>query len=172
MLERVVSGGQTGVDLAALDAAIEQDIEIGGWCPRGCINETGLIPTKYRPFLKEISETFQSEQENYDARTKANIQDSDGTLIIVPEKQLYQQVQDGTKLTVEEVMRVKKPYFIFDLSKEEAVVECIDWLKKEGILSLNVAGPRESSCPGIYKQTCNVLFELFQQLTNQHRISC
>lgn len=87
MLRKIVTGGQTGVDRAALDAAMLLNIEYGGWCPKGRLDEKGKIPEKYK-YLDEISGEFKSENENYAARTKKNIEDSDGTLIIVPVKPL------------------------------------------------------------------------------------
>lgn len=91
MLKKIISGGQTGVDRAALDAAILLKIPHGGWCPKGRLSEVGKIPDKY--LLKE------TESSDYSERTKLNIHDSDGTLIFVPSTPI--KVTDGTLLTIQ-----------------------------------------------------------------------
>lgn len=107
-LLKIISGGQTGVDRAALDVAIEMKIPYGGWCPKGRLAELGTtIPTKY--ILQETTSA------KFEERTKLNIRDSDGTLILVPETPI--KVTDGTILTIEEVKFVHKPFLIIDLSK-------------------------------------------------------
>ncbi|WP_019216466.1 YpsA SLOG family protein, partial [Legionella tunisiensis] len=115
MLEKIVSGGQTGVDRAALDVAIDWNILYGGWCPKGRLDENGTIPKKYQ-YLKELEENYLNDKENFDARTKKNIQDSDGTLILVPSLPLPETIKDGTLLTIEIVNSSKKPSFLVDLS--------------------------------------------------------
>lgn len=164
MIEKIISGGQTGVDLAALDAATMFQIAHGGSCPKGRINEKGIIPPEYQ--LIEIIGDYKLDKENYDARTRLNIEHSDGTLILVPRLPLPSLVKDGTLLTIEEAKRKKKPYLEIDLSKPSLKnIELIsDWLEKENIHTLNVAGPRESTCPGIYQLTTKLLVELFQSL--------
>jgi hypothetical protein len=98
MLQKIISGAQTGVDRAALDAAISLDIEYSGWCPKGRLDETGKIPEKYSN-IKEISGEFENDQQNYNARTRKNIEDSDATLVIAPEIPLLKEIKDGTLLT-------------------------------------------------------------------------
>ena len=160
----IISGGQTGVDLAALDTASVFGIHCGGWCPKGRINEEGTIHKKYE--LKEIHGDYNTDKENYDARTKANIKDSDGTLIFVPSYPLPPAIQDGTLLTISEAKKQKKPFLIIDLSRpaSEGIVSISDWIETHAIVTLNIAGPRESTCPGIYKQTTSFLLEMFQNL--------
>lgn len=150
----IISGGQTGADRAALDAAIELNIPYGGWCPKGRIDEKGIIPEKYRN-LTPISGEFQTEQENYDTRTKPNIRDSDGTLILVPELPLPPKIKDGTLLTIKEVERQNKPHLTIDLSEsmEKKINAIVSWVEKHHIQILNVAGPRETSSPGIYQDS-------------------
>lgn len=160
------SGGQTGADRAALDAAKSLNLSIGGWCPQGRIDENGVIPPQYGE-LKEIEGTFNSEKENYDARTKRNIQDSDATLILVPRIPLPTHIKDGTVLTINEVGLQDKKHFLFDLSlsdNEELVTECIEWIKENNINILNIAGPRESSSPGIYKASYDFLLNFLTKL--------
>lgn len=167
MLKKIISGAQRGVDRAALDIAILLNFEYGGWCPKGRLDEKGEIPKTYTK-LREVVGIFKSEKENYDARTKKNIEDSDATLIIVPHIPLPREIKDGTLLTiqyaqeiaVQDAERPKEPYLILDLSQPTHVnsEKLIKWIKENRISVLNIAGPRESTCPGIYQSS----FELLQ----------
>ncbi len=158
MLRKIISGAQTGVDRAALDAAILLGFEYGGWCPKGRLDENGTIPEKYKN-LNEVSGEFKVEGENYAARTKNNIEDSDGTLIIVPQIPLPQQIKDGTLLTIEHAKKQNKPYLIIDLSKSTETNSTLiaTWIKENEIHTLNIGGPRESTCPGIYQSSLTLL---------------
>lgn len=159
MIEKIISGGQTGVDRAALDAAIKLNIPHGGWCPKGRLAELETtIPKKY--LLKETATSDFSE------RTKLNIQDSDGTLIFVPSLPLPASINDGTKLTEQEALARKKPHLIIDLSKEINIHLITEWIKTQEIKILNIAGPRESLSPGIYQKTLEVLTTLLPHLVN------
>jgi hypothetical protein len=151
---KIISGGQTGVDRAALDAAIENNIPHGGWCPKGRLSESGLIPSLYQ--LKETP------SEEYAQRTTWNIRDSDGTLIFVPSLPL--KVTDGTLLTIEEVKKQNKPYLIIDLSDRAEVDGIVYWVKSNQVKTLNIAGPRESQSPGIYSASYRLMNELCSQL--------
>lgn len=164
MLKKIVSGGQTGVDRAGLDSAINLNIPIGGWCPKGRIDELGTIPSKYNQLI-EISGDIRSEKENYDTRTKRNIRDSDGTLILVPSMPLPANIKDGTILTINEVSRQKKAYLILNLSslQETNISACMEWIRVNNIRTLNIAGPRESTCPGIYKNSYQLLNSLLSR---------
>ena len=140
MIEKVVSGGQTGVDRAALDAAIEAGIGCGGWCPRGRRAEDGVIPERYP--LKQTSGS------GYVERTRRNVEDSDGTLIVASGELI-----GGTLATLGHARRIGKPSLVVDPhpSVGEARLEGItEWLADHRIRVLNVAGPRESGHPGIY----------------------
>lgn len=170
MIEKIVSGGQTGVDMAALRAAKDAGILHGGWCPQGRIQENGgKIPIEYK--LKPVPGNFKTEKENYDARTKKNIEDSDGTLIIVPCYPLPPEIQDGTLLTIAEVERQKKPYLKIDLSKSPSMnIETIlSWIEEKNIKTLNIAGPRETSWPGIHQSTLHFLGKLFPRFEYSNR---
>lgn len=138
-IKKIISGGQTGVDRAALDIAINRQIPCGGWCPEGRKAEDGTIPGKY-----PLEET---EDENYQERTKKNITGSDGTLILCPENSM----DDGTKLTYKLAKELEKPTFVADPADEDQIPHVIKWLLDENIHVLNVAGPRESKLRGIYK---------------------
>ncbi|WED42762.1 putative molybdenum carrier protein [Legionella cardiaca] len=156
MIEKVVSGGQTGVDQAGLLIANEMGMTVGGWCPKGGMDENSESILKKYPSLKETT------TENSDERTKLNIRDSDGTLIIVPRWPLSENIKDGTRLTIEEAERQKKPYLIISLDiKKDASVMIKAWVNEHNISVLNIAGPRESNSPGIHAEACNFFRELF-----------
>ncbi|MCD6046097.1 MAG: uncharacterized protein K0R48_1260 [Gammaproteobacteria bacterium] len=151
MLDKIISGGQTGVDTAALDAAIALDIPHGGWCPKGRLREGGIIPSKYN-----LQETDSSD---YSERTKLNIRNSDGTLIFLPRDK---EISDGTWLTIDEAKEKNKLYLIIDGFEEDQLVKVKQWLEVKAIKVLNVAGPRESQCRGIYAQCYAFLCKAFQ----------
>ena len=145
---RIISGGQTGVDRAALDTAIELKLEHGGWCPQGRKAEDGIIAPRYR--LHETAD------EKYDTRTRLNVQDADGTLI------LYRgALEGGTQLTARIAGQLRKPLMLVDLGQPAPVGEIRTWLSANHITTLNVAGPRESKNPGIYQEARRLLHTLF-----------
>jgi hypothetical protein len=147
---KIVSGGQTGVDRAALDAAMALGLPHGGWCPKGRVAEDGEIPQRY--LLKE------TQSSGYIERTKLNVRDSDGTLIIVAS--LATEITYGTNLTKEEAEKTGKPLLIVDLSQEIDFAQILAWEIKNHINVLNVAGPRESKSVGIYQQSYDFLKKL------------
>ena len=135
-MARIVSGGQTGVDRGALDAAIDLGIEHGGWCPRGRKSEEGRIPPRY-----QLLETLSAK---YHVRTRQNVVDSDATLI------LYRYaLSGGTELTRQIADQLGKPVLLVDLNEELDLGAVRDWLSAHRVRTLNVAGPRESQAPGI-----------------------
>src|SRR5262245_10218216 len=144
---KIVSGGQTGVDRAALDFAIEHGIEHGGWCPLGHQAEDGTIPARYQ--LKE------TESGSYSERTERNVLESDGTLIIASELPLI----EGTLFTQECAHKHGRPCLVLHESEglETASLAAATFLKQHRIRVLNVAGPRESQAPGLGKFVRQVL---------------
>lgn len=148
---KIISGGQTGVDRAALDFAINRGIPHGGWCPRGRLAEDGVIPEKY-----QLSEMASAE---YSERTKQNITDADATLILVNALPLT--VTDGTVLTIEEVIKQAKPHLVVSLNDlPEALSKVEEWIASNHFSILNIAGPRESQSPGIYSATIAFLNQI------------
>ncbi|HBO44892.1 MAG TPA: molybdenum cofactor carrier [Planctomycetaceae bacterium] len=133
---RIISGGQTGVDRAALDVAITLGIPHGGWCPRGRLAEDGRIPDRYR--LEEMATA------DYAPRTERNIVDADGTIILHRGR-----LRGGTLLTHQMAQRHDKPCLTVDLDKPADPNVARDWLRANDVRILNVAGPRESQSPGI-----------------------
>lgn len=148
MIEKIVSGGQTGVDRAALDVALELRLPCGGWCPKGRRAEDGPIPLRY-----PLAET---PSEEYAQRTEWNIRDADGTLVLTRGRP-----SEGTGYTVQVARRLKKPVLIVDLSHVPQETAVREWTVRLGIRVLNVAGPRESKCPGIYEQARTFLRKAF-----------
>ena len=155
-MKKVISGGQTGVDRAGLDAALSVGIAIGGWCPKGRKAEDGVIPDRY-----PLTETATA---NYPERTRRNIAESDATLIFSCGLTL----SGGTALTYRLCQEIGKPHRVIDLDdfpriEQRAVIllDALDWLVENKVQTLNVAGPRESGNPGIGEEVRNFLEELF-----------
>lgn len=149
-LERVVSGGQTGVDRAALDVALILGIPIGGWCPQGRKAEDARLPAHYP--LRETP------SDQYAERTEWNVRDSDGTLILTRGP-----VCGGTSLTRVLAQRMNRPYLVMQLDEFASVEAVLKWIERERIRILNVAGPRQSSQPQIYAAAVEFLTALFKQ---------
>jgi hypothetical protein len=148
MFAQVVSGGQTGVDRAALDVALELGLPCGGWCPKGRRAEDGALDPRY-PLIE-------TPLEDYWQRTEWNVRDSDGTLVLTRGTPT-----EGTAFTVEIAKKLGKPCLVLDLTeapKESAVTA---WAAEHNVRALNVAGPRESKCPGIYSQAAQFLKTVF-----------
>ena len=140
----IVSGGQTGVDRAALDVAIAMGLGHGGWCPAGRLAEDGSIPSRY-----DLQET---DSRDYPFRTEQNVIDSDATLIL-HERQL----KGGTLLTQRICKRLDKPYLSIRIDDADRARE---WLRENRPQTLNVAGPRESTSPGIYHRSMAYLLQV------------
>jgi hypothetical protein len=148
---KIISGGQTGADRAALDFAIKHGIPHGGWVPKGRKTEDGHLPEKYH--LQEMP-TGQ-----YSKRTEQNILDSDGTLIVS-----HGLLTGGSALTRELAKQHRKPWIHIDLETAlypDAARMVQEWVGWNGIKVLNIAGPRASKDPGIYQVTLDLLEEVF-----------
>lgn len=144
--QRIVSGGQTGVDRAALEAAIALGIEHGGWCPKGRRAEDGTIPSRY-----ELTELDSSD---YAARTEQNVVDSDATLILYED-----QLSGGTLLTKKIAQRYGKPCLEIRIDGPKKQPDVLSWLQQICPHTLNIAGPRESSFPGIEERALEYLLQ-------------
>jgi hypothetical protein len=145
--ERVVSGGQTGVDRAALDAALEAGLPCGGFVPKGRRAEDGPIPERYP--LQECGTP------DYAVRTELNVIHSDATLILNRGK-----LDGGSSATVEFCQEHDKPCSVVQLeqvSAGQAAISIRYFLSQAKPRTLNVAGPRESKCPGIYQAALDLL---------------
>lgn len=147
-IERIVSGGQTGVDRAALDMAIAMGLPHGGWCPLGRIAEDGPIPDHY--LLEEHPSP------RYSDRTKRNVLDSDATLVLYSSH-----LEGGTFKTYRYAESVAKPRLKIRLTHPGRIERVHEWLEKSNIRILNVAGPRASKEPEIYQSAFDYLMRVF-----------
>jgi hypothetical protein len=136
---RIVSGGQTGVDRAALEVAVELGIPCGGWCPRGRRAEDGAVPDCF-----PLQET---PGRDYPQRTAWNIRDSDATLVLTRGS-----LRGGTALTVRAARQQARHVLVVDLGDSPSPQPARAWLELHEVGVLNVAGPRESENPGIADQ--------------------
>jgi len=151
MIKKIISGGQTGVDRAALDTAIKFNVDHGGWVPAGRKAEDGVIPSMYK--MDEM------DADDYARRTEQNIRESQGTIIIS-----RGHLNGGSLLTWELAHTLNKPCCHVDLNdmdEFEAAVMIQDFLKSRHIEVLNVAGPRASQDAGIYWVVKGILETLF-----------
>lgn len=139
------------MDRAALDVADELHFRRGGWCPRGRLAEDGPLSPTY-----PVTETPSS---NYVERTRWNVRDSDGTLILA-----VGPLSGGTALTARAAEKRGRPLHVVDLDGTPDVARVVEWIRTEGIETLNVAGPRESGVPGIYGRAAVFLRKLLGEL--------
>lgn len=149
-MSKIISGGQTGADRAALDWAIERGMPHGGWCPSGRKAEDGVIDPRYN-----LTET---PSEDYSQRTEWNVRDSDGTAVF----SIRRELRGGSLLTVEIAERYNKP--VIHLRQDEQTnhaQELRSFIDEFDISVLNVAGPRASEEPGVYQFVARVLDQAF-----------
>jgi hypothetical protein len=144
---KIVSGGLTGVDRAALDVALELGMECGGWCPAGRMAEDGPIDARY-----PLSETPSADPAQ---RTEWNVRDADATLILATGAG-----SPGTDLTLAVARRLRKPVYTFHAGAPEDVGAFRRWLQVYRVETLNVAGPRESESPGVHAAAARLLRSL------------
>lgn len=151
------SGGQTGVDRAALDTALEMGLPISGWIPRGRLAEDGRVPTRYRGLR-------QAESVDYAVRTHKNVNDTHGTLVLT-----WGPASGGTKDTIGIARRLLRPLMEIDLATADPRVAAEDaaaWLagltRPGRTVRLNVAGPRSSQAPAAYERAQDILRLFFR----------
>lgn len=145
-IRKIISGGQTGADRAALQWAIDNKVLHGGYCPKGRLAEDGPIPTTYA--------LLETKTDKYPERTKLNVEQSNVTLVIVGDSKLTR----GSKLTVTHAEKKQKPVLvIFAAGAEQPtdaqVAEVRSWLEKHTPMVMNVAGSRASTSPHVYAFT-------------------
>jgi len=147
MVKKIISGGQTGADRAALDFAIKHKIPHGGWVPKGRIAEDGPLDKNYR--LTEMPTT------SYQKRTEMNVIGSDGTIIFS-----HGRLTGGSAYTKTMATKHAKPYLHIDLKEADifqASLLMLEWIDEQEIKTLNLAGPRASKDPKIYQRVTDVL---------------
>ena len=163
MVEKIISGGQTGADRAGLDFAIAHGIPHGGWCPLGRLAEDGLIPRRYH--LRETPAP------DYAQRTEWNVRDSDGTVIF----SLGKDLSGGSRFTAEVAAQLGKP--CLHVSKASAgrnsAKNLRHFIRRHRIKCLNIAGPRVSIQPQVGRfvaETLSACLDLFQaaKVTRRH----
>ena len=144
MIEKIISGGQTGVDRAALDVAMELGVRCGGWCPAGRHADDGPIPARYP--LQETADI------DHTVRTESNVRHSDATLIV------YRgELHGGTAYAVEMARHLGRPVLAIDVEEPPDIGEVTDWLRSAQVRTLHIGGPRESSRAGIYNQARSLI---------------
>jgi hypothetical protein len=144
---KIISGGQTGVDRAALDVALKHGVERGGWCPAGRLDEFGKIPDDYP--LQELPGG------GFTERTFQNVKDSDATVVIYAGD-----IRGGTDQTVRFCVEVGRPHKLigaYRVATAEAAKLIADFVGTNKIDILNVAGPRQSEWPEGYDYAFRVL---------------
>jgi hypothetical protein len=150
---KIICGGQTGVDRAALDVALRQGIECGGWCPAGRLDEFGEIPEHYP--VQELQGA------GFTERTLQNVKDSDGTVVVYSGE-----LRGGTEQTVRFCVDLQRPHQLINASKtsaEAAARVMADFVGENKIGILNVAGPRQSEWPEGYNYTSRALTVFLQR---------
>jgi predicted Rossmann fold nucleotide-binding protein DprA/Smf involved in DNA uptake len=155
---KIISGGQTGVDRAALDVALKHGIDCGGWCPAGRLDESGIIPARYP--------VQESPGGGFTERTRRNVRDSDGTIIIY-----NRELKGGTAETLRYCAELQRPHMVIDASRtdasETAALIC-NFVREQNIAVLNVAGPRKSEWPQGYEYALRALDIFISRLSRGH----
>lgn len=150
---QIISGGQTGVDRGALDAALQAGAACGGWCPAGRRAEDGAIDPRY-PLTPLAAR-------DYAVRTRKNVEDSDATLVIC-----FTEPEGGTALTLACCRRLGRPYLLIDAARldvQEATATLLEFVRTRRIERLNVAGPRASKQPAAYDYARAVIGRLLDE---------
>jgi hypothetical protein len=161
---KLLSGGQSGVDRAVIDTAIERGIDYGGWCPKGGWAEDMTVPPGLLANYPNLRETPLADPAQ---RTEWNVRDSDACMIVIEAAGLA--VSSGTALAQDLAHRYRKPLFVADLGGEETIRDAGLWLRFQRRrvgpnLMLAIGGPRESEAPGVYASTMPFLTALLDDV--------
>lgn len=148
---KIISGGQTGVDRAALEAARLCQLSTGGWLPKHCLCQDGN-----RPDLLAMYGMKEHPNVGYPPRTKQNVFDSDATLRFATDWK-----STGEKLTLSAIKKFNKPYF--DIKSSSDVVSAIEWIRSNKFSVVNCAGNSENTSPGIYGMALNIFLSIFSK---------
>ena len=175
-LNKIVSGGQTGVDQAALRAAKASGLSVGGWCPPGRLCEAGIIPSEFP--LQETTRERSPDAPDVprSQRTEWNVRDSDATLVLMSSGASHSEAATeedqgdaGTNWTVQSAAHYRRPILVCDVSDPNAKEKVRRWLAALSINTLNVAGPSEGTSPGIGDRAYMLLVQIFKQLPRADR---
>jgi hypothetical protein len=156
ILKKIISGGQAGVDRGALEAALELGLEHGGFVPRGRRAEDGRVPERFQ--------LIETPSDQYPPRTAMNVKLGDGTLLLFHGKAALAKSR-GTKLTLQMLVDQEKPWWACDPRLEGHAERAAVWIASHHIEVLNVAGPRESKCPGIQEEARRFVRMVFERLS-------
>lgn len=156
----VISGGQAGVDQAALAAAQDAGLEVGGWCPPGRVCEGGTIPSRFPLMETPVERSPEAPEIPRSLRTEWNVRDAVGTLVLIPRGM---PLDPGTAWTLRCAERYVRPVLVCDPRAEGAAAAILDWISANGIRILNVAGPSEGQAPGIGEQVYRLLRRVFAE---------
>ena len=160
-LKKIISGGQTGTDRAALEAAVKYDLPHGGWCPPGREAEDGAIPGHFNLIETSKERSEMAPDVPRSLRTEMNTRYSDGTLILTTQKTSY---DPGTEWTIRVAALYRKPIIVLHPEDEDESLKAIAWIRLNRIEVLNVAGPSESIIPGIQKKAFNFMNDFLKNL--------
>jgi len=160
-IRKLISGGQTGVDQAALKAALSVGVEIGGWCPLNRECEAGKIPSEFPLIPTDKTRSDLAPDVPGSLRTELNVRDSDATCIITASH--LASVDKGTEWTARCAACFGKPLLSVDAYEDAAGEKLIEWIGKHEIETLNIAGPSERTAPGIGARTFDLILRVVFQ---------
>ena len=161
-LAKVISGGQTGADQAALRAAEACGLAIGGWCPPGRDSEAGPIPARFPLRETPVERSPDAPQVPRSQRTEWNVRDADGVLILAARRDAVDDL--GSAWAAECVRRYGRPLLVCDPGDPHAALCIVEWLRAAQIATLSVGGPSERTQPGIGEAVYALLIEAFRRL--------
>jgi putative molybdenum carrier protein len=162
-LRRVISGGQTGVDQAALEAAEACGLDIGGWCPPGRASEAGPIPERWPLRETPVERSRDAPDVPRSLRTEWNVRDADGTLILAAAGDAAR--DRGSAWAAECARRYGRPLLVCDPDEPAAADRIVDWLCAHAIETLGVGGPSERTEPGVGGAAYTLLVAVFRRLS-------
>ncbi len=160
IIKKVISGGQTGVDMAALDAAIKLGFDTGGWCPPGRVCESGQITSDYKLIETKKDRSIHAPDIPRSQRTENNVRFSNATLILLPDNI---KMDIGTEWTLKCARRYNKPFFTMSPFHPQARSRIIEWIRTIRPEIINIAGPSELTSPGIYNQSYKLMVEVLNR---------
>ena len=160
IIKKVISGGQTGVDMAALDAAMELGFDTGGWCPPGRVCENGQMPSDYKLIETKKDRSLHAPDIPRSQRTENNVRFSNATLILLPDNI---KMDIGTEWTLKCARRYNKPFLTMNPYHPQARSSIIEWIRTIQPEIINIAGPSELTSPGIYNQSYKLMIEVLNR---------